>query len=1613
MKHTPLRTFRPFFQAMLLMFTLGLSTMIATTEHALAQVPRNISYQGELYDGGVPANAPHTFKISYYDASGTKLFSETFTNTDVRNGLFTLALGSSQSGGFPSTMTFNEQYFMGISVDAGNEFSPRTALVSSPYALNAGSVNGLEASKIPLAGVLYPLDATGHIDPRVLPATSNSINSINNVQGDALGNLNIVPGFDIQLATDFANHQLKIRSTAVGSVLAGHGLTGGGRGDTVTLTLAPGGVTGPDVANGAISGRKLDPFTSGLGLYQDTLGNLNIGVDNSTIDILSDIIRVKPLGIGTPQLADGAVTNPKIGNGAVNAIKVDPTQIQLRVNRAAAPGSFIQGINQDGSVNTGTVQVDQTLTRNIFGNDLLIGIALNNANNWTALQSFFGGASASTLSVSGATLLSGLTNNGPITNFGSLTENGALGVTGLTILSGLTNNGNFTESGNVIVTGSSDLRGPLFNSTGPLTLQGNVLFTGTITAPAAGHTFGTFGTDANVVTINGALGGTGTELRVFGDQSLTGNLTIGGNTSAQALTATTINATTVNTTNLGGAGGLGTIILTSPLNAGVGGLQQVITGGLFNAYTLNNGSINVGAVITNSGTIAGGAISNATITGGTINNTLIGLLTPAPAGFTSLTASGNSNIGTGISTVNSVGAGNLTTNSIGAGNSTTNFFGAGANATNTFGNLNGTNSVLGLTNVGSTSGNGAKLIVNGIVSPGFPSATDFEFVVNGDAQATGTLVAPTGAFDQITTATQALNDISFTRGIRLNGALGQNNLQVNGTSLLGGLVTASSGITDNGVLNQNATANFLDANFNGPILNRGALTQQGTATFSGPIINNGTLSQVGLASFSAGIVNNGALTQVGTATFSAAGGIVNNGTLLQNGFATFGSAGILSGGVLTQNATSHFLDATFNGPINNAGVLTQQGSATFGGPIINNGPLTQNGLATFSAVNGIVNNGPLNQNGPMTVPVTSSIVNNGTLLQGGAAIFNGTVNMTGLVSIPGGITTSGSAVFGAGSFTSLTNSGSLTQTGIATFAVGGGITNNGPLVQHGVATFTASSGFAGITNTGSLTQTGPTTTSGFTNNGSFANVGSFSQSGGIGTFAGITNNGVLTQNGAATFVGITNSSTLTQSSTANFAAPATFTGITNGTVATNAQFTQNGPSTFSTLAQFSGILNGTIATPASLTQIGTSSFSALASFNGGISSTASVTNTGTLTQTGAATFSGITNSGTLSQTGTSNFTNTAAFAGVTNSGTLSQTGAASFTNSVAMSNPVTMGNTGILTPPPGSYELWVYGASTGALVQAAGLDVLRLQSTSANASGVRYASFYDGSGSRVGSIRGDLLNDVYSTTPTGNNYQQTINTMTPLTPTIADAPAKNVAIAEQQLFQYLITKNNVAGFAGGVAYVSGSADYAEYLKRSDANELLFPGEIVGVVNGVISKHTKGAQIILPISLAPVVLGNEPPVDSEKQYSKVAFLGQVPVRVRGIVEKGDFIIASGLDDGIGIAISPERITAEQFTSIVGRSWDASSDQDTKYVNVAVGLNAKSTSDFLSHQQAEIDALKHQSQTFSQTAAQLEKEVLELKQSNLEVATMKAKLDRLEKLLAQPEHATTKAVILHSN
>lgn len=192
---------------------------------------------------------------------------------------------------------------------------------------------------------------------------------------------------------------------------------------------------------------------------------------------------------------------------------------------------------------------------------------------------------------------------------------------------------------------------------------------------------------------------------------------------------------------------------------------------------------------------------------------------------------------------------------------------------------------------------------------------------------------------------------------------------------------------------------------------------------------------------------------------------------------------------------------------------------------------------------------------------------------------------------------------------------------------------------------------------------------------------------------------------------------------------------------------------------------------------------------------------------------------------------------------------------------------------------------------------------------------------------------------------------------------------------------------GGVVYGSKGADYAEWLPKLDPQEKFRFGQLVGIYGGKVSLRTEGADQIMAISVSPVVLGNQPEPDRQNEYVSVGFIGQVPVLVRGECQSGDFIVASGFEDGTAIAVSPSDLEIDELDRVLGRAWSASNGSPISVINVAIGIQSADAAQILQKhdcalqtQRSEMDALRNQ-----------------LSDSQRQIAALVSRMEHMEKAL----------------
>jgi hypothetical protein len=192
---------------------------------------------------------------------------------------------------------------------------------------------------------------------------------------------------------------------------------------------------------------------------------------------------------------------------------------------------------------------------------------------------------------------------------------------------------------------------------------------------------------------------------------------------------------------------------------------------------------------------------------------------------------------------------------------------------------------------------------------------------------------------------------------------------------------------------------------------------------------------------------------------------------------------------------------------------------------------------------------------------------------------------------------------------------------------------------------------------------------------------------------------------------------------------------------------------------------------------------------------------------------------------------------------------------------------------------------------------------------------------------------------------------------IAEVWAVIVAVTKRRAFVFKHAIN--AGKGGGVSFESGGADYAEWLKKADQNEIITYGEVVGIKNGLISKSYVEADQFMAITSNPIIVGAMPEKGYEDNYEKVALMGQVPILVIGETNMGDYILPSGNVDGTAKSVNPKDMLANDYSKVIGVAWSKSEEnKSVNYINTAVGFNTNQMGMMLNNMQLVLNNMQQE-------------------------------------------------------
>ena len=448
----------------------------------------------------------------------------------------------------------------------------------------------------------------------------------------------------------------------ISSVVAGTGMTGGGTAGDVTVNVIGGdGITANanDIAlSSSVAGNGLS-FSSGV---------LAVGVDDSSIELDSDAVQVKALGVTNAMLAGsinegklaGGITNAKLAN---SAITIDGTSVSLggsitttNTQLTTEQVEDIVGGMLDGTETGISVSYDDTDGNLDFviGTDAITNDMLAGSINQSKLAGSIANAKLanSTITIDGQSVALG----GSVT-----TTNTQLSTENVQDIAGAMFSSN-TESGITATYQDADgtidlnVNDPTISLTGDVTGSatmtnlGNVSISATVAANSVA-----LGTDTTGNYIAAVSAGTGISVSgsgegatstvsigqavgtsdnvEFGNLVLSGNLTVNGTTVTNSSTNTTIEDQLIElgTGNSGSASGDAGFVIErgSDANVFIGWDESAdaVTFGTGTFTGASSGDLTITPSAVNTGALT---ITNATNSGGTARN--IYQSTSAPGG---------------------------------------------------------------------------------------------------------------------------------------------------------------------------------------------------------------------------------------------------------------------------------------------------------------------------------------------------------------------------------------------------------------------------------------------------------------------------------------------------------------------------------------------------------------------------------------------------------------------------------------------------------------------------------------------------------------------------------------------------------------------------------------------------------------------------------------------------------------------------------------------------------------------------------------------------------------------------------------------------------------------
>jgi hypothetical protein len=342
------------------------------TFDAAAAPPKTLNYQGFLTSASdTPIDAPVqiTFKLYTVPTGGVALWSETQPSVTVAKGEFSTVLGNAT----PLTLAFDVPYYLGVSVGADPEMTPRQPLATSAYAFRALALD----SAVTLPGSVL----TGSIPVATLPGTqiTGSISTATIPGSHVTGDLSGVGNIDLPSSTASTGNLVKNGTVFLHDFGSGNVFLGEPSGNFTMIGFDNTGIG--DNTLTAVTTGSINTAVGLQALQHNTTGSVNTAVGVNAL--LSNTTADGNSAVGEAALAANTTgaSNTAVGYSALSSNTTAGFNTAVGANALLAQ-SFNPGTGPWSSSNTAVgynalASNQPTTTFNGAGNTAVGAFALN------------------------------------------------------------------------------------------------------------------------------------------------------------------------------------------------------------------------------------------------------------------------------------------------------------------------------------------------------------------------------------------------------------------------------------------------------------------------------------------------------------------------------------------------------------------------------------------------------------------------------------------------------------------------------------------------------------------------------------------------------------------------------------------------------------------------------------------------------------------------------------------------------------------------------------------------------------------------------------------------------------------------------------------------------------------------------------------------------------------------------------------------------------------------------------------------------------------------------------------------------------------------------------